>query len=300
MFWRRSSAIRVAPALTLTAALSVVAFGGAPASAQTLGDLIGAAPRAQAAIPGPDPAPPPGTSLGPSFDPPPAGTDTPRLSTRAPGRALGTGLFGTTEIMSGSLKGLPQWTRVLGEMENERAAFAACARDAGHCGTPTLRNWSRIIREAAPLDRAGKIRAVNTFFNQWPYKEDREIYGRSEYWASPQEFMARSGDCEDYSIAKYFALRALGFDKQDMRIVILMDEIRGIGHAVLAVYEKDGIVILDSLSNLIMTHDRYKHYRPQYSMNETTRWAHLGGYDDAPAAPYKGLIARRDQNGVWQ
>ena len=50
--------------------------------------------------------------------------------------------------------------------------------------------------------------------------------------------MRMSGDCEDYAIAKFFALRQLGFGAEQMRIVILWDEIRGIGHAVLAVYQK--------------------------------------------------------------
>ena len=60
-----------------------------------------------------------------------------------------------------------------------------------------------------------------------------------------------------------------------MRVVIVMDRIRNIGHAVLAIYEKSDILILDSLSNVILSHSKYKHYRPQYSMNETTRWAHF-------------------------
>ncbi len=212
------------------------------------------------------------------------------------GRSTATpnALFGTTELRSNSLQGLPQWTRVLAEFERDRGLFEACAKNEGACTSPTLRNWHRVIQAARPLDRSGKVRMVNEFFNRWPYKEDHDLYGKSEYWAAPGEFMARSGDCEDYSIAKYFALRALGLPQEDMRIVILMDEIRGIGHAVLAVYEGDEIQILDSLSDMILPHDRYKHYRPQYSMNETTRWAHIGGYDRTPAAPYRGLVARQN------
>jgi predicted transglutaminase-like cysteine proteinase len=105
--------------------------------------------------------------------------------------------------------------------------------------------------------------------------------------------MNRSGDCEDYSIAKYFALRKLGFAKEELRVVILLDKIRGIGHAVLALYAKDEILILDSLSNLILPHSRYKHYVPQYSMNETTRWAHIGGAKRKKSTVYQGLLAKK-------
>ena len=79
-----------------------------------------------------------------------------------------------------------------------------------------------------------------------------------------------------------------------MRVVILMDEIRGIGHAILAIYEADEIIVLDSLSNMILPDTRYKHYRPQYSMNQTVRWAHVGGYENKPAPIYRGLVARKN------
>src|SRR3546814_7668568 len=56
-----------------------------------------------------------------------------------------------------------------------------------------------------------------------------------------------------------------------------MDRIRRVGHAVLAVYALGDILILDSLTDLIFSHRKYRHYVPQYSMNETTRWAHFYG-----------------------
>lgn len=211
------------------------------------------------------------------------------------GRAAreGDALFGSIELKSGSLKGLPQWTRVLRSVESERVAFDRCTADATACTTPLLRNWRNIITSAAKLKRADRVKAVNDFFNRWPYKLDRELYGMSEYWATPKEFMTRSGDCEDYSIAKYFALRKLGFAKEELRVVILMDEIRGIGHSVLAIYVENDILILDSLSNLILSHTRYKQYIPQYSMNETTRWAHIGGFKKNKKPVYQGLVARK-------
>jgi predicted transglutaminase-like cysteine proteinase len=205
----------------------------------------------------------------------------------------GGALFGSVELKSNSLKGLPQWTRVLGAVTMERKAFDDCAANANLCTSPILKTWRRIITTAAALPRGKRIKAVNDFFNRWPYKQDRELYGVSEYWATPKEFMARSGDCEDYSIAKYFALRKLGFKKEELRVVILMDTIRGIGHAVLAFYAEDRILILDSLSNLILPHSRYKHYVPQYSMNETTRWAHIGGFKKKKNDAYRGLLAKK-------
>ena len=205
----------------------------------------------------------------------------------------GGALFGSVELKSDSLKGLPQWTRVLDAVAKDRKAFDDCTADASLCTSPILKHWRNIITTATALPRGERIKAVNDFFNRWPYKLDREVYGVSEYWATPTEFMTRSGDCEDFAIAKYFALRKLGFKKEELRVVILMDTIRGIGHAVLAFYTKDEILVLDSLSNLILPHSRYKHYVPQYSMNETTRWAHIGGFKKKKPDVYRGLLARK-------
>lgn len=204
----------------------------------------------------------------------------------------GDGLLGSVEIRSNSLQGLRQWTRVLGAMRNESRIFAACAADVGSCGSASLRKWRSMIVAASSLARRERIKAVNDFFNSWPYKLDLEVYGVSEYWATPREFMTRSGDCEDYAIAKFFALRQLGFSNDEMRIVALRDRIRGIGHAVLSIHIDGEILILDSLSNLILSHTRYKHYVPQVSMNETTRWAHIGSFDAHESSVFRSPTIR--------
>ena len=80
---------------------------------------------------------------------------------------------------------------------------------------------------------------------------------------------------EDYAIAKYYALLELGFKQDQLRIVAVKDMIRNIGHAILAVYLPDNIYILDNQTVMVLPHDRYKHYIPQYSVNEQFRWMHV-------------------------
>lgn len=200
----------------------------------------------------------------------------------------GDALFGTMEFTSPSLEALPQWRRILDDMATESVAMDDCTADSSKCTTAALRSWRDLQVHARGQSRMDKVHSVNQFFNRWPYKSDDEAFGRREYWASPTTFMVHSGDCEDYAIAKYFALRSLGFDKDELRIVVLYDRIRNVGHAVLAVYHDQDILILDSLSNFITTHQRYRHYIPQYSMNETTRWAHV---DHRRAIPRTALRA---------
>ncbi|HEY9549723.1 MAG TPA: transglutaminase-like cysteine peptidase [Kiloniellaceae bacterium] len=192
-------------------------------------------------------------------------------------REAGQALFGSTEMAAANLTALPQWARVLSKMKTERKQFRACLDNPAACASAGLKAWRDVAAAAKGKPELEVLKTVNGYFNRWPYKLDRELYGISEFWATPQEFMKRSGDCEDYAIAKFFVLRDLGYTGEQLRIVILMDRIRRVGHAVLAVYALGDILILDSLTDLIFSHRKYRHYVPQYSMNETTRWAHFYG-----------------------
>lgn len=180
-------------------------------------------------------------------------------------------LFGTIEFRS-DLKALPQWKRVLAKVKQQMMDFSKCNGD--EC-SPAAKSWRRGIRGSKNKSPMDTLKAVNTFFNKWPYRLDIEVYGQTDYWASPKEFLKLSGDCEDYSIAKYFALQQLGFKARNMRIVVIKDRIRNIGHAVLAVYMDDTAYILDNMSNLVLPHSKYQHYIPQYSVNGANRWAHV-------------------------
>ncbi len=167
---------------------------------------------------------------------------------------------------------VPQWNRVLDQFSRQSEAFARCAADQAQCTSRGMRWWLQIRTSAADLGRKEQLQAVNRFFNCWPYRSDREVYRVGEYWASPAEFMARSGDCEDYAIAKFFALRELGFGNDQLRIVIVYDRLRGRGHAVLAVHLDDGISILNNQTDTIAPPSRYENFVPWYLVNETAIW----------------------------
>lgn len=137
------------------------------------------------------------------------------------------------------------------------------------------KKWDSLKKSAEDKNSLGILRIVNSFWNKWPYREDIELWGKSDYWAAPYEFIPRSGDCEDYAIAKFYTLKELGFDPGDMRIVVVRDSVRGLAHAVLAVKDENNIYILDNLSKSVLSHNRLRNYIPQYSVNESGRWAHV-------------------------
>ncbi len=185
------------------------------------------------------------------------------------------GLFGSIEFRTAPLKTFARWDRVRRAMRADRPRFARCAASAAHCPSPQLQRWGRMVADVAGLAPRQKLARVNRFFNAWRYRSDTENYGVGEYWASPAEFMSRSGDCEDYALAKFFTLRLLGFRDDRMRIAIVSDHRRGVGHAVLAVYQDDKVLILDNLSDRPAPQESFPHYVARLSFNETGHWAHL-------------------------
>jgi predicted transglutaminase-like cysteine proteinase len=180
-------------------------------------------------------------------------------------------LFGTVEFRS-LIKNLPKWERVMAD-EEARPTFAG---DEPTIDNPQLRErWKNLRAKLSDAPLIEKVRGVNNFFNQWPYKRDPEAWGVEDYWATPREFIQKSGDCEDYAVTKFYALLNLGVPKEQMRIAAVKDEIRGLGHAVLVVFMDDDAYILDNLTNLVLSHKKLTHYTPQYTVNKDYMWRHV-------------------------
>jgi predicted transglutaminase-like cysteine proteinase len=183
--------------------------------------------------------------------------------------------LGTVELRAASLAGLAEWQRVLRGIEAERPVYGACSRDSGACPSPGAQAWQEMIESQAGQVPMDQLISVNRFLNNWQYKPDSDNYGRRDYWATPLEFLRRSGDCEDYAIVKYVTLRQLGYPAERLRLVVVRDTVRELAHAVLAVYLDDGVYVMDNLTSAVLPQDRVRHYVPYYSTNEASRWAHV-------------------------
>jgi hypothetical protein len=142
-------------------------------------------------------------------------------------------------------------------------------------------DWAGELRQLRGLSDYQKIEAINNLVNRRTYAEDQRNYGTSDYWASPREFLTRSGDCEDFALLKYASLMAIGMEDQDLRLVVgrLSD---GRPHAFLAAKVGQQEFILDNRQDdVYLTADR-KDYVPKYSMNLSTP---LRTYTVATLAP---------------
>jgi predicted transglutaminase-like cysteine proteinase len=175
-------------------------------------------------------------------------------------------LFGTTEIHSANLKMFPKWRGTLQRFESE---LKSCRPD--QC---KKKEWDAVINGLRGKDRMTQLREVNTEMNDKRYITDPVNWNLPDYWATPFQFLRKNGDCEDYAIAKYMALRDLGIPVDDMRIVVLNDLNLGIAHAVLAVYVNGKPYILDNQISKVVPASSIHHYQPVYSINENGWWLH--------------------------
>ncbi len=115
---------------------------------------------------------------------------------------------------------------------------------------------------------------VNRYMNKARYILDPVNWGKKDYWATPGQFMAKFGDCEDYAIAKYMSLKQLGFKTSEMRVVAVKDLNLKIGHAVLVVYLNGKALILDNQIRKVVEAKVIKHYVPVFSINQKYWWHH--------------------------
>ena len=96
-----------------------------------------------------------------------------------------------------------------------------------------------------------------------------------DYWATPVEFLATDGgDCEDFAIAKYFTLRALGVPTDRMRITYVKAITLNQAHMVLAYYPSPGAepLVLDNLIGEIKPASQRTDLVPVYSFNGDNLW----------------------------
>jgi len=139
---------------------------------------------------------------------------------------------------------------------------------------------------------------VNNLVNQTPYLSDEENYGMEDYWATPKEFYAKSrGDCEDYAIAKYFALKKAGFPVRNMFLTVgYIDDNPDSGHMYLVIRHHGELFVLDNIEQDVKPLKEAVHMDIEYVFNE--HGARLAGDKKVwPATiirKWKGTLSRKN------
>ena len=153
--------------------------------------------------------------------------------------------LGTSEVTAGPL--WDKWQGVVTAIRTENEILAGCMKAAATCPKAAARFLAIVEhgRTRSGLARLGDInRAINLSIRPM---SDMAQYGVEDRWTSPLATLAAgAGDCEDYAIAKYVALQAVGIAESDVRLVIVRDTATREDHAVVAARLDGRWVMLDN------------------------------------------------------
>jgi predicted transglutaminase-like cysteine proteinase len=202
------------------------------------------------------------------------------------------GLF-VSKASAGALR--EKWLGVERKLDDERVQLALCDGDREHCVSPAALQLLAIVDNARARDgraRLGEInRAINLAIRPM---SDLAQYGEIDVWSSPLDtFATGAGDCEDYAIAKFVALRLAGVSADDLRIVVMRDTVNGEGHAVAMARLDQHWLTLDNRRMAMVEDTDVRNIRPLFVIDQNDVMKYV---DTAPVmvlnyATQPGLIS---------
>jgi predicted transglutaminase-like cysteine proteinase len=162
-----------------------------------------------------------------------------------------------------------KWNELQSRILADERVIAACRSSDDAC-TPAARLFLSLAQLGDRRERRAQLgwlnRAVNLAIRP---ESDWVQYGYADYWASPlQTLSSRAGDCEDYAIVKYVALKELGFAASDLRFVVVQDTKHQVEHAVIAVRDDQEWLILDNRTMLVLDAVDARYYTPLFAFNQ--------------------------------
>ncbi|MEJ1353514.1 MAG: transglutaminase-like cysteine peptidase [Candidatus Sedimenticola sp. (ex Thyasira tokunagai)] len=183
---------------------------------------------------------------------------------------------GRLEVVSANLQLLPQWSGLLKRLVSDRQQLAACEADIDQCASHRWIAWLGKLHSLENLAADELLEQVNSYVNGFPPKSDRDNYQLEEYWASPLEFLERSGDDEDAAVMKYFMLREQGIPASSLRITQLKDSLENrIDTVLLYSSSAGGEQVLSSRRDLLLPLSQMRYSTPVYSVNEENYWLYI-------------------------
>ncbi|BFM11250.1 transglutaminase-like cysteine peptidase [Simiduia litorea] len=147
----------------------------------------------------------------------------------------------------------------------------------GEAAKARVEAWPKAMQETNQLqpDELEKLIRANDFFNQVRWLSDQEHWAKEDYWATPIETLAtNAGDCEDFSIGKYFTLHYTQLDPNKLRITYVKALEYNQAHMVLAYYPSPSAepLILDNINKTILPASQRTDLFPIYSFNGDGLW----------------------------
>jgi predicted transglutaminase-like cysteine proteinase len=192
-------------------------------------------------------------ALPPSAQPPapqPPTGEPPEHATQTPPQPFA---LDATPVTEGEV--LDKWNDLAASLRSEAEILARCRADAAHC-PPAAKKFLDIISDGRAHDGRARIGVINRAINlAIRPTSDLAQWGVADRWSAPLATLESGrGDCEDYAIAKYVALREAGVADSELRLIIVRDLKSGSDHAVVAARVDGNWVMLDN-RRMVLTED---------------------------------------------
>jgi len=190
----------------------------------------------------------------------------------------------TTALAAGGVH--DKWLGLQRRLDDDMVQLALCEGDRDGCVSPPALRLLAIVDAGRQRDGRARLGEINRAINLAIRAiSDEAQYGEADVWASPLATFGRgAGDCEDFAIAKFAALRLAGIAADDLRILIMRDA-RGEDHAVAAARLDGRWLALDNRRMAMIEDAEIRSYRPTFVMDRD------GIRRYAPAPLLAGLAA---------
>ena len=181
----------------------------------------------------------------------------------------------------------------------------------GNVAAHLVQDWESVLISSRNLPETDKLKRINEFFNRRiRFEDDTQVWHQVDYWATPLELIGKgAGDCEDFSIVKYFSLREAGVAREKLRMTYVRARIGGpnsdvnVAHMVLAYYPAPDAepLILDNLISDIRPASRRTDLTPVYSFNSDGVFSGSSAQVVTPVdrlSRWKDLLLRMQAEGM--
>lgn len=167
-------------------------------------------------------------------------------------------------------------SKIEGRLQFEPIMLEKIERKYGSVARQRFVDWQKLMDAGRTMPERDKLQQVNDFFNRnIEFVDDIVLWLKNDYWATPIELLAQgAGDCEDFSIAKYFTLVEMGVDESKLRITYVTVLKLNLSHMVLTYFESPHAVpsVLDNLKPGISSAADRNDLLPVYSFNGSGLW----------------------------
>lgn len=182
------------------------------------------------------------------------------------------------------------------EFQISEATIQQVSATHGAAAAARIRAWRDLLLGHSEAADEEKLVLANDFFNRLHPASDSELWNKNDYWATPIEaLIVNGGDCEDYSLAKYFTLRNMGVAEPKLHITYVKALELNEAHMVLAYYPSASAIplILDNLKTAILPADQRSDLKPIYSFNGAGLWTSV-------SRARGKRVGNADQIGLWR